>query len=422
MIKKDSDPFKDAEVNPEAPKLDLSIIGGLAVGFLWFHRKVFIGIALLVGLGLWLYQTSLTKSENEERQVARTVRRKTDLESDTTKAIQDPLDGVSAKIEIPKANIGLAKSADDENPNTKPSSGKLQRFLETASVEELVEKSLSLREESKKVNPTLAFVIFSERLKIARRLMEMETSDTERFYAINSYIESVSILDSLNIEDKLNILGTGAAIEEVDQTFSNHRNPAIAAKANLTVLIRPVYMCLASRDVDMLEVFKDGFDERMESILVDPTSARRLAEVTNLLVERLYGEEEETVALAKHILNFYEQREDPEIKKIAAAFREKLYFGRFDLRTILERIEIDDQETRDDIQGFFLALAENPDSRTELVQLAFTSIQVYYGCGKTNDAKALLKWYLEIVDTMSDQERKVKILEAVNNWKLSVGL
>ena len=414
------DPFKDAETNPEAPKLDMRIIAGLTTGFLWFHRRAIIGILLFSGSIYWIYHSSQAKSEADKAAVSapRITSTKDESKTDANPPEQVKEEKTEAK-NIPNAKIGLANSNPKNRVSTK---SELQRMLETGSVEELLEKSLSLREESKKVTPPMAYVIFSERLKISRRLLEMETKETEELYAISSYIESVSILDSLNIEGDLNIVGTEAAIDEVDQKFSNHPDAKIAARANLTVIIRPVYVCLATRDIDMLKIFRNRFDERMEKILADPVSSRRLAAVTLLLIDRLQGDVDETLALGKHILGIFEQNTNPEIKVIAGSFREKLYFGRLGLENILDRIKTDDEETRADVQNFFSAFADNPNCRLELVQLAFSIVQVYYAVDKRDDAKALLKWYQEIVDTMADGTRKSEVIEAVERWKSSVGI
>jgi hypothetical protein len=241
----------------------------------------------------------------------------------------------------------------------------------------------------------------------------MELTPTQREFAMVSYIESISMLDSLNVQGELNIAGPRAALIEVEEKYANHSNPNVKIKANLAIMLAPAYDFLVSGDPGLLRKFESEFQQRADLAINDRYAAGRLL-TTALFVNNKVGTESLTRPVTLKVLDSFEKTTSPDIKKLTASFRERVFFGKLDLDTLPDRIEDNHARSRTDVQQFFEALEINPDSRPEIYTTAVEVIQKYQALGRQDDALAMVKWLRNICATMTNDEQRQEILAAID--------
>ncbi len=402
-------PFKDAEVNPEPPRLDFQDRVGLAIAFLWFYHRVIVGAILLAGLGFWIYQTAkvanLQKPKLDELPSASLefVPEKESTVAPASKPTPEAADDQSANDQ---------PSEDQPNPVTKRSPSDLDRLIETGPVSELIKESLDIRKKIGKNNSIIDFMLCSRRAKISRRLLEKELTPSQREFGMVSYIESISMLDSLNVQGQLNIDGPRAALIEVKDKYANHSNPNVKIKANLAILLAPAYDFLVSGDPELLRKFASEFDQRSDLVINDQHAANRLLN-TALLVNDKVGTELLTWPVALSVLESFEKTTSPNVKKMAASIRERLYFGKLDLDTLVDRIKDADSRSSADVQKLFEALAVNPDSRPEIYTTAVAVIQQYQALDRQEVVEELVERLRETCATMTDDPQQQEVLASI---------
>jgi len=275
------------------------------------------------------------------------------------------------------------------NPPHADDSSQQDNLLATGSVSQLIDESLNIRDRIGTNSSVVAFMLCSKRAKISRRLMEMELSPNQRVFALVSYIESISMIDSLNVQGQLHINGPRAALVEVGEKYCDHPDSNVRSKANLAMVLAPAYDFLVSGDPELLKQFQIELDAKVDHMINDRQAASRLL-TTAVFVHDKVGFESLTWPIALDIVERFEKSTLPEIKILAANFRERLYFGSLDLNSLTDRINVDDARSRGDVQKFLDALAVNPDSRLEVYLVGVAVTKKYQELGRQDDAQAVV--------------------------------
>ena len=426
-------PFKDAEKNPEAPKLDSHRFFGLVFSFLWFYRRVFVGLILLVGLGFLIYRITTTSKEPDDLGSPVALGPQRSLEPKIPKANLDfePANRQPTTTE----NIGSNDSASDLlGSNSDGESGSetdlgveslnvdfnpIESLPEDATVDELIETSLGLRDSWGKATPSVGLMMCALRAKISRRLMEMEITESQHKFAAASYIESISLVDSLNVTSKMNIDGTREALLEIDETYSDDPDSTLSAKANLAMVLAPVYECMASKNPEFVEAINQEFNNRFEKIFADTYSTSRLAEVS-LAMSKKPKIGDATQPFMTNFLRRLSESESSKIVTIGKLLKDRLLFEKFELKSLPSRL--DEPEMRSTVQEFFETLAANPDSASPIYQAAVTTIVRYQVMGKSEDATALINWLEEIASTITNEQKKQAVRLAIDKMRKKHGL
>jgi hypothetical protein len=408
-------PFKDAEVNPEPPQLDFQDRVRLTYAFLMFYHRIVIAVILLAGLGYWIYYVA-----DAPRDVAKSA----NLEQ------PDPIELPSASLEFsPKketssgvtspatvdAAVDAAVDADNETASRKsaePNSAS-DRLIATGTVSELIEEALNIRGKVGKNSSIVDFMWCSRRAKISRRLLEMELTPKQREFALVSYIESISMVDSLNVQGQLNVAGPREALMEVAAKYSDHPNPTVKTKVSLAITLVPAYDFLVSGQPELLEKFTAELERRADQLINDQPAAARLL-TTAVFLNDKPGFETLTWPVALKVLQTFEKTTSPNVKQLVVSFRERLYFGKLDLDTLVDRIDVNDSRSRADVQKFYESLVVNPDSRPKIYATAVAVIQRYQELGRENDVQALIKWLRDICATMTDDQQRQEVLTAID--------
>lgn len=408
MIK--PNPFKDAEVNPEPSTRDWQDYAELFFGFLGFYHKTIIGLVLLTILGVWSYHLTTDQQEIVEREESPTnIRPKKD---------DIPLANLNFVL---KSKMDAAHSEEPNRPTTEPTAElrkprKIQILLETGTVNELVEQSLKIHESWGDAMPSVGLAMCSERAKISRRLLEMDLSDSQRTFALASYIESISLIDSLNVASKMNILGTREALLEIDERFSNHPDPTIYAKANLAMTLAPLYDFIATSNVESLYSYQTQFQQRIEKIAPDQASLSRLAELS-VAMHNQGGLPKERDPVILDLLTRMFDLKTPLAQEVAARFRQRLLFDRFEPKTLADVVQFNDEGVRKKVHAFFQTLAENPNSSQQIYKVAINVISSYQANHRIQDAEALLVWLEEISNQIPAEQNRQAVQDAISKLR-----
>ena len=424
-----SNPLEKIEVDPETPKRDMGDYIELTLSILWFHHKTIIAVILLTVVGIWVYRISITKKD-----VVQTNRR-----PEITRPVED--DVPTANLDFkPPANDVPTSDAEANPSNPKPDSTpsvpekpstegskpvdttddstaekhpkKRDTLLETGSVDELIEASLKISDEWGSAIPSIGLIMCSQRAKISRRLLELELTESQRIFALTSYIESISLVDSLNVASNMNLPGTRDALLEIDKKYSQNPNSTVSVQANLAMTLAPLYDFINNGEIESLHQFQTQFNQRLGQIARDQGALNRLAEVSIAM----YKKPELPEARQQVILDLMKQMFDlktPSSQAIAEKFRERYLFDEFDFETLPDLVQFNDESTARKVNSFFETLAENPDSTDTVFLVATQIVRSYRESGNAEQANVLMRRLDEIVDRIPTEEKRQTVKAAI---------
>ena len=180
-----------------------------------FHRRIILGILLLIGLFYWINYGKDLIPKFSLKGVLPTDNRAETGPRKLPKLKVIPRDLPASKSESPSQQEPESESlpaTDDESrertiDQSRETSNSFERWLAGASTDELIERSLALDQQWRSAGGdyAYAFLLVSKRKRISERLLEMNLSKFQERYATVSFMESVSILDSTNVQGKLGI-------------------------------------------------------------------------------------------------------------------------------------------------------------------------------------------------------------------------
>lgn len=385
-------PFKDAEVNPEPPQFDMQDRIGLVFAFLWFYRRVFIAAVLIGGIAIWTTWSNPKRGKRAKHEMI-------------SKLDED---------ELPQAKLTFAAKP-ETSANVESDSGGAElpnAVSPKKTVDELIAECLDLRDKVGGTNAVSNFMICSKLATSARELMSRELTNKQRAFSTAIYIESVSMLDSLNVQGELGIVGPREALLEVGEKYSDDNDPNVRGKANLGMLLAPGYDFLVNGELESLQKFKLEFDRRFENVVNDKKGSSRVI-ATALFA---FGKPEfksETWPICLGMLDRFEKDGLPEYEQLYTGFREQLYFGDLDLKTLPERIETKDDDADGDTKKFLDGLAVNPDTRFAIFEVAINAIKEYKKAGNREMVETLSKRLKEICGSTQDTEQRNRLLAAI---------
>lgn len=104
------------------------------------------------------------------------------------------------------------------------------------STDQLRERSIKIHQTWGQEAPGIGVALCQERARISQHLLTRSLSEAQQIFATTSYIDSISLIDSLNVSSKMKIQDTRKSPLEIDQKYCSHNNRDIAAKANLAMV------------------------------------------------------------------------------------------------------------------------------------------------------------------------------------------
>ncbi len=401
----------------------------LALSILWFHHKTIIAFILLTVVGIWVYRISTTKKDVVEPNRRSEIKRP--VEDDVPTANLDfgpPANGGTttdaevnpsnpkpdAAPSVPeKPSTDASKSVDTTHDSTPEKHPKTRdTLLETGSVDELIEASLKIRDEWGSAIPSIGLIMCSQRAKISRRLLEMELTESQRIFALTSYIESISLVDSLNVASNMNLPGTRDALLEIDKKYSQNPNSSVSVQANLAMTLAPLYDFINNGEMESLQQFQTQFNQRLGEIARDQGALNRLAEVSIAM----YKKPELPEARQQVILDLMKQIFDlktPSSQAVAEKFRERYLFDEFDFEALPGLVQFNDESTGRKVNSFFDTLEQNPDSTDTVFVVATQIVRSYRESGNTEQANVLMRRLDEITDKIPTEERRQTVKAAI---------
>ena len=281
----------------------------------------------------------------------------------------------------------------------------------TASVPELIEELLSLRDKNA-TSAAINFVTLQQRVDVGSHLLTKELTKSQKRFATIDYIESIIQLDAINNSGNIKADYIRNLLIEVRDKYSEHSDDGIGAKASLVYILVPIHDYFDSGDESNLSEVADLFDEHAEKILRHNDTTARFAK----LILDLFGRSDFSpahAALATRLMKRLEKEEDPDVIKMAKGIREQIYFAKSELGSLVERIEGGNSIARDDVQRLFEGLDSNPSSRIEIYKIATNVIAEYSRLKHKDDADALMKWLISINERNENQEVREQMAEEI---------
>lgn len=366
------------------------------MAFLLFHGKLIFGAIILGAISTWIYFLAVSKDNNQAVDPSNGNRQTQGPSSAMGTADSGTIDAI--RINLP-----------EEYSYSTNEHLEVEAMLQRGNKSELLDYCIKVKEAWQKLPPFPACVMLINRLKVTQKLMEMELSGVEQSFVLTSLVESVSLIDSLNIQKQLGLTGVREAMGEIDKLYANHELPEIAAKANLAYVIVPGYELVVDNDVDKIGELTERLNQRGQFILADLSSTEQLCEVIlGIKNKGVYPERIKEVALVvlDRIVALGDEKFDPLIQ----SFTERIYFGGLEFDVLLGRIAIDDSDTRQKVESLFSGLESAPDVRIGIYSTAATFIRVYIQTGDLKSAENYLGRFKRSAAKVSNREAREEIL------------
>lgn len=374
----------------------------LWIGFFRFHNKKLIGFILICGVAALVYKLSI---QSDDSKIAVSAKQDNAVQK-TDPAVPAPL---TQSLEAERRGDGIISEK-------ATISDTLSEF-ENQSINQLVEKSIKIHRTWGKEIPSIGIVLCQERARISQHLLTQSLTESQRIFAITSYIDAVSLVDSLNVSSKMNVAGTSDSLAEIDVKYSSHSNDDISAKANLAISLAPLYAFMVTATPEQANLFESECRQRIAKIAKNNSALTRLADLAIAAHNRL-GADSTSGKTFENLAELMLELPDPQSHRIALQYREHLLYDRFDPRTIALIGSEKDPAARQEVKDFFQTLSEHPDSSPKIYRTAVDIIKTFRRLGRTEDAIRLTQWLEQITDQIpvnQNQELIKKVIsEAIN--------
>ena len=377
----------------------------LVFGFLFFYRRFIYGALLLAALVYWLLHSKelierFSKAPESTEQVDQQPE-PPDEDGHVTKRVKrsDP----DPKRDVEKKS-GRLDGPYDATPE------------ETATPEEIAEAILDINERWQSESTTVAYMLVAQKRRLSEKLMQMELTELQREVAKISYLESLSILDSLNVQGRINDENIRPKMIEEAQAFLKDPDEKVRSLASLVLAVYPGYDFVMDPSDENLTAFEQSFDRHFDATVTKTVNARKLAEVI-VQVRKIAEWEDQTEPLINVALERFKTDTSEQGKETYLIFVEQLNFGVLELDTLVERMRREDPTTEVQIAKFRSSLEKLPDSRVEIYQIAMDIIREYIRLEQKDLATdMILQLKNEILPNVSDEEKKAKIQEAMEEF------
>ena len=374
------------------------VIHGISA--LWFQRQFIFGLLLLVGLGYGIYRVYIIPPKKFE---------------------EIPTSNVIGELPTTDLNFGLdlaKKGSGDDKPKVKtmediilPEKTEPKPFdpiLDAGTVEELIEESLRLRSNwVGKVAPK-RYEMFQRRAKIARKLLQKPISESQHIFALGDYIESLVLMDNLVCEKKYKVPQVRMAMQEIAEKYTPHPHKVICAKANLAAVLIHVHDFLQYDDEEHLKLYTEKLPSRLDKISQDKVTLERLAGMTVLLHQKRNWDGS-SLPYCMEVVRLLDEHENELVQNVGVALREKLNFEHLEPKSLVDRIGLDDFESRRDVKAYFQALENNPNVRLRFFQVGITAIRAFKQLDKKEDYQHLVAWLRRITPKVKSESSRKEI-------------
>jgi len=403
-------------------------------GRLHFHRRIFYGLVMLIGLAYWLYdgkdQYSKWVARRNElakpKLVANQAERKLpDLSPQiipTIKRVEpvalDPAFSGSGRNDS-STDQRTSKSSSLTVRDDRTSGKKLGENLDSDldEVANLLTKALDLSSKPFNESKSLAFLQAREIKNIYKKLLEMEVPESQRDFVIFGFLDSLSLMDSLNVQAGLRMNEVREELLERVPVFLNDTDDQLASQAALVLTISSAVDFLSLSSRTNFDQFSKNVNQHFDRIVSDPANGRKLAAML-LLVRDAAAFERETSDLCRETLVRFDSQTDPEVVKTATYFKNGYYFGQLDLESLPGQIARFSSEVDVDVSTLFTGLQEYPEADFEVYQTAMDVIRELIRTGKNERASELIQLFgKQIAPQIQPPSKQKKVLKALSELK-----
>ncbi len=379
----------------------------LVFGFLFFYRRVIYGALLLAALIYWL---------SHSKELIERFSGPTESTEQVDQQKSEPPD------EDDQAIKRVKRSDPDPKRDVEKKSGRLDRSDEAtpekivATPEKIVDEILAIDERWQSESTTVAYMLVAQKRRLSENLMQMELTQLQREVAKISYLESLSVLDSLNVQGRINDENIRPKMIEEAQAFLKDPDEDVRSLANLVLAVYPGYDFVMDPSDENLTAFEQSFDRHFDATVTKTVNARKLAEVI-VQVGKIAEWEDRTEPLINVAMERFKTDTSEQGKETYLIFEEQLNFGILELDTLVERMAREDPTTEIQIAKFRSSLEKLPDSRVEIYQIAMDIIREYIRQEqKELAADMILQLKNDILPKVSDEEKKAKIQDAMEEF------
>ncbi len=380
----------------------------LLFGFLRFHAKHMIGFILVCAVITLVYKLSIQSQDTPI--VSKAKPEKSSRNEDSAEPQTFPESSQSAR-NATEVNSDETLRSESTNPNT-------DSEFANQSINQLIERSIKIHQTWGKEAPGIGIALCKERARLSQHLLQRKLTESQEIFAITSYIDATSLIDSLNVSSKMQLKGTRTPLVEIDQKYSDHDNDDIAAKANLAISLAPLYKFMVTGAPEQATQFESECRQRLGKIALNNSALTRLADLAIAAHNKLETDSPSAGTFAK-LADLLLELPDKQSRRIALQYREHLLYDRFDPRTINLMGGENDTTARQQVKDFFQTLTEHPDSSPQTYRKAVEIIKSFQRLGRTEDTIRLTRWLEQITDQIpldqNQQTIKKAIQEAIND-------
>jgi hypothetical protein len=371
-------------------------------GYLLFHRKIILGILLVLGLAFWLMygidfvpRISLkgdgTATQNAqprklpELEVFTRPKPKTEAETEA-----ETLTGL--EVDPNPTPVSDEESVVNENDDSSRQETRFDRWLANASIDELVEQCLRLDQEWRQNGSDYpyVFLLLSKRKRISERLLEKDLTDFQHRFATVSFLESLSVLDSTNVHGKLGSEWVRSELTKNAEKYLNHEEQEIASLAYLSFTVIPGYEFINTPSAELLIQLEQAIDQHYEEIAKSHDCVEKLAELIVVIYTSKTLRNETKVFAEKAIQRFQSDTSDTGIERFQL-MQDQFYFGRLDVMTLVDRVSSRQPKVDADVREFATALEQYPNASLKVHQLALDIIREYIRQERKDMARQLVQ-------------------------------
>ena len=247
-------------------------------------------------------------------------------------------------------------------------------------------------------------------------MLEMELNDHQRIFAQHSLIETLSIRDSINVSNELN-LGSRDELMTVVQQYLGSSDTSISSYANLALVIALAADFSTNPSLEQLQVLESAIDESFQEISAVAFNKRKLAEVV-AKVGILETIPEQDGAFLKRMLPRFKDDTSEFGKKTYLLLCQRCVFGPLNLEGLVDRMREHESELTPEIATLFENLAAHPDFGLGIYQVSLDVIRELIRQERNSTAKELIDQLdQQVIPKHSNENQRKEILAALNELK-----
>jgi len=382
----------------------------MSFSYVWFMRRLLFGVILIAGLGYVIHRVSTMPTKNFD-EGARLVGNEADLGDSFPASDNDLASNASDDGAKQNANPSVRGLKDVTVPQDEKFAPN-DPLLQTGTVVELIEEIFVLGSNWAGKSDPVVFLTNQRRARLARRLMEIGTSDDQQIFALNEYIESTIVLDMVVCQGRMNAPEVRKSLQEIVSNYLSHDHLTIRSKANLAKLLIPLHDFGGAPQARFIEEFSVRIEQLADQVFEDILCTKLLCSGA-LWLRRACDWDGTGLPCCVKLVGKMDEAKSSKIREMAVDFRERIFFQHLQPSELVARIDQEDNEVNGDIKEFFEGIEANPQVRFEYFQIAVSLIEKLKLIGKKVEYDSLLAWLGKISKNVSSREKKLEIESAI---------